>query len=67
MHGCDRQRRLNLNKKHDALGRVEHPNLPDISKEVRRGQSEGDDDEDDPLKIEPGECHQEEHHPQSGC
>ena len=42
-------------------------NLPDISKEVRRGQSECDDDEDDPLKIEPGECHQEEHHPQSGC
>ena len=48
-------------------GREKHTNLPDISKEVGGGQREGDDDEDDPLKIEPGECHQEEHNPQRGC
>ena len=42
-------------------------NLPDIAKEVGRGQREGDDNEDDPLEVEPGERHQEEHRPQRRC
>jgi len=49
----------------DALGCS--VSTSDIAEEVGGGQREGDDDEDDPLEVEPGERHQEEHRPQRRC
>ena len=52
---------------HECMMNENPSKLPDIAKEVGGGQREGDDDEDDPLEVEPGERHQEEHRPQRGC